>query len=124
MAMGLSSLRHGLESLRVDVALPWRSEPRTSIVKPRLQEIYSAFTDQVHDAVLLGQTPGPSPGGEMFERLRFAKTTKRISQNGFDQRQRTQGDPPIGLHPMAQIVAKLWMKDRLTLDRACCASST
>ena len=95
-----------------------------SVVIPRLQEIYPAFTDQIHNTMLLGQAPGPSPSGEMLERFGFANTTKRVTENRFDQRQRTESGPPIGLDPIAQVLAKLWMKDRLTLDRAGCAPPT
>jgi hypothetical protein len=95
-----------------------------SVVIPCLKEIYPAFTDQIHDTVLLGQPPGPSPSGEMLEWFRFANTTKWVTQNRFDQRQRTESGPPIGLDPIAQVLAKLWMKDRLTLDRARCAPPT
>jgi hypothetical protein len=93
-------------------------------VIPCLKEIYPAFTDQIHDAVFLGQPPGPSPSGEMLERFRLANATKRFTQNRFDQRQCSESGPPIGLDPIAQVLTKLWMKDGLTLDRGRCAPPT
>ncbi len=79
---------------------------------------HPAFTDQIYNAVLFGQPPGPSLSSEMLERFRFANTTKRVMENRYDPRQRTENGPPIGLNPIAQVLAKLWVEDCLTLDRA------
>ena len=80
---------------------------------PRLQEIDPVAADQIYDAVLLGQTAGPDAGGKVFQRFRLADSGKGVAQNRFHNDQGAQGNPSFRGNPMAQVLDKFRMEDRL-----------
>ena len=50
----------------------------------------------------------------MLERLRFADARERVADDGLHQVQQAQGRLTVSLHPVSEILAKLWLEDRLT----------
>jgi len=80
---------------------------------PRLQEIDAVVADQIDDAVLLGQTAGPDAGGKVFQRFRLADSGKGVAQNRFHNDQGAQGNLSFRGHPMAQVLDKFRLEDRL-----------
>lgn len=106
---------------QIELGLNWSQCRKTqvvmaSVVVAGLQEVDAILTDQVHDAVLLRQTPRPGPRREILEGLRLPDSLKRIAQDRLDQIERSQRDTPVGLDPVPQVFAKLPLKD-------CCASA-
>ena len=65
--------------------------------------------------MLLCQFPGPDTGGEMFQRFGFTNTAEWIAKNRFNQIERAQCDSAVYLNPVAQILTKLWVKNRFAL---------
>jgi hypothetical protein len=49
-----------------------------------LQEINLVIADQINDAMFLGQSPGPDPRREIFERFGFPHPRKRVAQDRLD----------------------------------------
>jgi hypothetical protein len=54
----------------------------------------------------------------MLERLGLPDAGERIADDCLDEIQDPQGGPPVRLHPVAEIVPKLGLKDRLAWSRA------
>ena len=79
-----------------------------------LEEVDSLSPDEVDDPMLLGQTPRPEIRPKMLERPGLPDADERIAHDRLDQFKDAQSDSPVGLHPMAQILAKLGLEDRLT----------
>ena len=80
---------------------------RHLIVISCLQKVDSIGADEVHNAVLLGETTRPSSSSKVFQWLRFTDPLKRISQDSFDKSKRSQGYLAIYFNPKPQIFAEL-----------------
>ena len=63
--------------------------PSSSVVVARLQEVYPRGPHEIDHAVLLRETPGPGPSGQVLERLRFANAREGVPQDGLDQVERS-----------------------------------
>lgn len=61
-------------------ALPWK----ILVMVAGLQEINLVIADQINDAMFLGQSPGPDPRREIFERFGFPHPRKRVAQDRLD----------------------------------------
>ena len=90
-----------------------------SIVVAGLEKIDPSGADRIDQSMFFGDAAGPRAGQHVFQRFRFPDALKWISHCGFDQVQDSQGDPAIGLDPVAQVLAKFGMKDREPLRPAC-----
>jgi hypothetical protein len=72
-----------------------------SVVVASLVELDLAFTDTVHEAMLLGNAPGPEVRTEVPQRLRLARAGKGVSEGRLHEGQHTPcvarigGDPPL-----------------------------
>lgn len=86
-----------MPNLPTNLALP-------SIMIPGLEKIDSVVPDQVNQAVLLGDAPGPEAGGEMLEGFGFADALEWVAEDRFDKIQDAQGGFALCLDPMAQVV--------------------
>ena len=80
------------------------------VVIPRLDEVYLLLFDQVDDAVFLRQPTGPCPGRKVFQMLRLANPSKRVSQSVFHYVQSPKRSLAINLDPIAQILDELRME--------------
>ena len=80
-----------------------------------LEEIDAVFLDKIYDAVFLGQPARPDTWSEIFEGFRLADSSKRISHDGFDQRDSAQGNSAVGLNPVLQVLNKFGLENSVTL---------
>ena len=78
----------------------------------RLDEVDLLLFDQVDDAVFLRQPTGPCPGRKVFQMLRLANPSKRVSQSVFHYVQSPKRSLAINLDPVAQILDELRMEYR------------
>ena len=77
---------------------------------PRLDEVDLLLFDQVDDAVFLRQPARPCPGRKVFQMLRLANPSKRVSQSVFDYVQSPKRSLAINLNPIAQIFDEFRME--------------
>ena len=82
-----------------------------------LKKVNSVIANQLHDAMLLCQTARPSISQRILQRFRFANALKRIGHDRLDQVKCSQSDFPFRLDSVSQILAKLRMKNGITLTR-------
>ena len=68
---------------------------------PALEEVNPLSPDELHDAVLLSQTPRPKVRAKMLERLGLSNSDERIAHDRLNQFKNAQSDPPIRLNPVA-----------------------
>lgn len=104
----------GVEALRLLTTPPpprASANPEASVVIPRLEELDPVVTDDVDDAVLLGEAPRPGALRQVLQRLRFSDACKRIPQDGLDDREGAQGHPAVCLHPIPEILAEFGLED-------------
>ena len=76
----------------------------------RLYEVDPVVLNEVHDSVLLSQPARPEIWPKMLEPLGLADADERIAEDCLDDLQETEGCPSIGLHPVAEILAKLGLE--------------
>ncbi len=75
----------------VTPAAPERRHPRASgqavllVVVSALKEIYAVVSNQVHESVLLGDSPRPHAGRQMSQAFRLADSVKGIARDGVDE---------------------------------------
>jgi hypothetical protein len=86
-----------------------------SVVISGLQEIDLLVGNDVDDAMLLSQASRPRAGSEVFERLRFSDSRKRLAHHRLYDLQNAQCDLTILRYPEAKIFAELWLEDSLTI---------
>lgn len=77
-----------------------------------LQKINTLFADQIHDAVLLCEPPGPGASGKILQWLRLTETSKGFPHDSLDQIKSPQGSLAFCLYPIAQVLPELRMEDR------------
>ena len=68
-----------------------------------LEEVDAVVSDKINQPVLLGQSPRPDPGSQVFQGFRFAPAFEGISHDGLDKRERPQSGFPVGLDPPADV---------------------
>jgi len=56
-----------------------------AVVRPALQNVEARRSDEVDEAVLLGQAEGPGAGKLVFQRLRLAQACEGIANRRFGQ---------------------------------------
>jgi len=83
-----------------------------SVVVPTLEEVDSTSRDEVHDPVLLRESPGPNSRPQILQRLRLCAAPVRIAEHGFDEIQHAGRRFPICLDPEAEILPKLGVENR------------
>lgn len=81
----------------------------------RLKKVDPVVTDQIDDAVFLGQTAGPGACGNELEWLRFADAGKRIMHDRLDKVESPECHLAVGFHPIPQVFAEFLLEDRLSL---------
>ena len=75
-----------------------------------LQEIDAVIFYEINQPMFLGQPPRPDTGSQVFQRLGFAFPFERISHDGLDQGQRSQGCLPVVLNPPADVFSEFAVK--------------
>jgi len=73
-------------------------------VIPRLQEIDPPVTNQIDDSMLFGKSSRPCAAWKVFKRFGLTDPGERIAQNRLDKVKCTEGDLPIRLHPILQVL--------------------
>jgi hypothetical protein len=76
-----------------------------------LQEIDSAWPNEVNEAVLLSDAPRPSARRQMLQRLRFSDTVERFSKDRFDEIENLERGSAVLGNPPAKILQKFLLKD-------------
>ena len=85
-----------------------------SVVITALEKINSVVTHEVHEPVLLSDSPRPGPGCEVFQRFRLSGPFERIADHRFHEIQNLESDSAIFAHPPAEILQKLALKNGLS----------
>ena len=89
--------------------------PSLLIVVAGLDKVDSIVADDIDEAMLLGEPPGPDIGAQILEWFGFADPAERLAHDGFDEGKNSESCAPISLDPIAQVVAKLGLKHRIAL---------
>ena len=95
--------------------VPKAGTPSFSIVVPRLEKVDPAHTNEVDQAVLLGDSAGPAPRKVELERLGLAETLEGVPEDRFDEVENAQRDLPVGANPVTEIVAEFRVEHRCSL---------
>jgi hypothetical protein len=72
-------------------------------VIPALEEIDPVGPDEIDEAVLLRDAPGPGAGSEMLQRLRLPDSLEWVAQDGFDEIEDLERNLPIRRDPFPKI---------------------
>jgi hypothetical protein len=89
-------------------------------VIPRLNKINPIIAHDVNETMLLGNPPRPDATPQIFKWFGLAHTAEWIRHDSFNKGKDTERGSPIHLHPIAQIFAKLGLKDRIPLPGWLC----
>lgn len=80
-----------------------------------LEKINATLAHEIDNAMLLCESPRPTAWREIFERFGLANSFERLTQDGFNQFKGAQGQFTVSFDPVAQILDKFGLEDRLTL---------
>ena len=83
-----------------------------------LEEVDLAVRNEVNNAVFECQPARPGSCQPVFQRFGFSDSKERFAQHRFNKIQCPDRNPPILLDPEAQILNKLRMENRETLNPA------
>ena len=75
-----------------------------------LQEIHPVFAYHIHQAMLFRKSPGPGPGWEVFEGLRFSDAGEWVAENSLYQIKSAQSYFAVCIYPITQIFDEFRMK--------------
>jgi hypothetical protein len=70
---------------------------------------------KIDDPMFLRESSRPGSRTQIFKRFWLAEARKGIAHDGLDHAKSSQGDFPIGCHPIPQVFAKFRMEHRGTL---------
>jgi hypothetical protein len=82
-----------------------------------LEKVYPIIAHQIDEPMFLGESPRPYAGALIFQRFRFAKTSKGVTHNRFNQFKGAEGNFSLGFDPIAEVFSKFWLKDGIALAR-------
>ncbi len=89
-----------------------------SVVIPGLEKLDTSVTDEIDDAVFLGQPSRPDVRRQVFQRFGPAGPREGIAQNCFDEADHPERRFTVGLPPASQVLEKLRLGNRFTILRA------
>ncbi len=78
---------------------------------PSLKKVDPVSSDETDDSMLLGDAPGPDSRPETLQGFGFTDARERVTGDSLDKRKDAQRYRPIGLNPVAKILAELGMED-------------
>src|SRR5260370_115488 len=82
-----------------------------------LTEVDPVSRYSIDEAVLLGDSPGPSAGEFMLERFWLADAMKWVSEGIFHELQDAESDVAIRFHPPAEILTKFRVECSVSRSR-------
>lgn len=85
------------------------------IMVPSLEKIYPFIPHHIDNAVLLRYTTGPCTWRQILQWLRFANSSKRITQYVFNELDNSERCLSIVLYPVLHVLDKLRLKDGLAI---------
>jgi hypothetical protein len=83
----------------------------------RLKKVDPTLTNKVDQPMLLRNAPRPDTRPQIFQRLGLANADKRFTDDHFDEIEDPKRHRPIGLNPMAEILAELRVENCFATTR-------
>lgn len=78
---------------------------------PRLKKVDPPLTNKIDQPMLLRDAPRPDTRPQIFQGLGLAYADKRFTDDRLDEIENAKRHRPIGLNPIAEILAELRVED-------------